>query len=210
MKLEKRGDPANGNNEVPEGRQERDETPLRKRQLNVLIYMVVLFAVALGLIVLSYFIQHRANANTITDMTDKHSEITLQALKNIEELQNKNQELMKKMQEQERELLDVKDELEESKAELQKSQEELTNRDGELAQIREELAGIEDQLNTAKAETQRLEANSRVLQLYRAMKEKQPTAVYISELEQMEQYLDDEYMKLYQELLKEMKGEIDD
>ncbi len=207
MKLEKRSDPGNTGDSAREEVQKQDETSLKKREMNVLVYMAVLFAVALGLIVLSYFIQRRANNEAITDMTDKHSEVTLQALKNIEELQDTNQQLMQEAQQREKELADLEDELESTREELQASQDELAERNMELTEKGDALDALEEELNGANTDIKRLEADLSVLRLYRAMREGMATEVYISELERLEEYLDDEYLRLYQELQEEMKGE---
>ena len=89
MKLQKRGD-----EEMPGEQQQKDQpAPKKKTQESVLIYMALLFTVAFLLILLSYFIQERRNNDTISSLTEQHGEFTMQAMENIEALQNKNLEL---------------------------------------------------------------------------------------------------------------------
>lgn len=94
MKLERRD--GSGQSETPKS--ESAESPgkspggSRKREISVIIYTTVLFAVALALILLSYAMQKNTNS-TISNMSAQHGEFSAQAMRNIEELQNENQTL---------------------------------------------------------------------------------------------------------------------
>ena len=95
MKLERRDGAPDGN--APEVKPEKPSGNSRKREISVIIYTTVLFAVALALILLSYAMQKRTNT-AINDMSVQHGEFSAQAMRNIEELQNENQALRQKLE----------------------------------------------------------------------------------------------------------------
>ncbi len=95
MKLERRDGAPDGR--APEVKPEKPAGNSRKREISVIIYTTVLFAVALALILLSYAMQKRTNT-AINDMSLQHGEFSAQAMRNIEELQNENQALRQKLQ----------------------------------------------------------------------------------------------------------------
>ncbi len=95
MKLERRDGAPDGNG--PEVKPEKPSGSSRKREISVIIYTTVLFAVALALILLSYAMQKRTNT-AINDMSVQHGEFSAQAMRNIEELQNENQALRQKLE----------------------------------------------------------------------------------------------------------------
>ena len=86
-----------------------EEQPQKKRpKYSVTLYVTIMFVVVILLILLSYFIQQR-NSKTIQDLTTQHSEFSIEALQNIENLQNQNIELMERVEELEKELSDVRE-----------------------------------------------------------------------------------------------------
>ena len=121
MKFEKRGEitpeEQEKEQELMDAREQEDKSPktMKKRQQAVLIYVAVMFIVALGLIVLSYFIQQRRTSDTINSLTEQHSQFSTQALQNIEELQNSNIELRDQLEEKEDEIERLTQELEDTK-----------------------------------------------------------------------------------------------
>lgn len=94
MKLQRRDDAGDG--QAPEIKPEKPTGSGRKREISVIIYTTVLFAVALALILLSYAMQKNANS-AMSSMSAQHGEFSAQAMKNIEELQNENQELRQRL-----------------------------------------------------------------------------------------------------------------
>lgn len=138
MKLEKRGDVSDG----AEQPQKEEKSPIntKKREISVIIYTLVLFVVALALILLSYKIQQRANS-TLSDLAEQHGEVTAQALRNIEELQEKNLELTQELDE-------ARDQLKEAQRELDALQTQAEDFDKERgalnAQIKELNLKAED------------------------------------------------------------------
>lgn len=100
MKLEKRGDaPAQDTDQKPVEKEKISEKNLKKREISVIIYTTVLFAIALALILLSYAMQKSANT-AISDISQKHGEFSTQAMKNIEELQEQNRQLTEELEQE--------------------------------------------------------------------------------------------------------------
>lgn len=94
MKLERR-DTADAAVEMKE-KPEKPAVSSKKREISVIIYTTVLFAVALALILLSYCMQKSANS-AISDMSIQHGEFGTQAMRNIEELQDRNAQLTEEL-----------------------------------------------------------------------------------------------------------------
>ena len=125
MKFERRDSGA----EEPQIQQEtKTQSPesMKKRQTAVFVYMALLFLVALGLVVLSYFVQQSRNRDQISDITEQHSEFSSQALRNIEELQKTN--------------LALKDELEDKTLAIQELEDEVEDLNEEIVKLREQWA----------------------------------------------------------------------
>ena len=90
MKLQRRD--GAGDERAPEIRPEKPAGSSRKREISVIVYTTILFAVALALILLSYAMQKNTNS-AISSMSARHGEFSAQAMKNIEALQEENQTL---------------------------------------------------------------------------------------------------------------------
>lgn len=95
MKLHKRGD-----GDAIETAPLDDNKPKSKKksEQSVIIYVTILFTVAFLLVLLSYFMQQRRNEDTISDITEEHTQWTMQAQQNIERLQNDNFALQEKLE----------------------------------------------------------------------------------------------------------------
>ncbi len=112
MKIKKRGDETQIS---PQDLPEKEKTP-RQRQNAVIYYMVSLFVVVLILILMSYSQQLRRNSAAISDLTEQHSKAQMQALENIEALQDKNMELSSLTAEQEHTIAQLQKELDDLRA----------------------------------------------------------------------------------------------
>lgn len=97
MKLQRRDGADSEQTDAP--RQEPPETSgksSRRREISVIIYTTILFAVALALILLSYAMQKNTNT-AISSMSVQHGEFSSQAMRNIEQLQTENQTLSREL-----------------------------------------------------------------------------------------------------------------
>lgn len=98
MKLERRDGSDEGHNQAPaEEKPEKPAKNSRRREISVIIYTTVLFAVALALILLSYAMQKNTNS-AISNMSAQHGEFSSQAMRNIEQLQEENQTLRQELE----------------------------------------------------------------------------------------------------------------
>ncbi len=88
------------------------EKPAEKKKgrsrYSATLYVTIMFLVVVLLIFLSYFVQQR-NSKALEDLVSQHSEFSIEAMQNIEELQSKNIELMKEVKELESELSDMQE-----------------------------------------------------------------------------------------------------
>ena len=78
-------------------------------------YVITLFFVVAVLIMLSYFVQQRSSYRAIDTITEQHDKFSTQALRNIEDLQNKNFALIDELEEKEERIEALEDELEQTK-----------------------------------------------------------------------------------------------
>ncbi len=150
MKFERRGDitpeekqqmeELEKEEEQREEEEAKNDKTMKKRQRSVLIYMALLFVVALGLVVLSYFVQQRHTENQINDLTEQHSQFSIQALENIEELQNTNQELQQQIDEKDEQLEDLQEELDTSEEKYEQQIEQLED---DLEQLTQKYTALE-------------------------------------------------------------------
>lgn len=99
-------EPETGENSTLETAGEPKKT---RSKYSVTLYVVIMFVVVILLILLSYFIQQR-NSKTIQDLTTQHSEFSIEALQNIEDLQDKSIELMEQVDDLKKQLADTKEE----------------------------------------------------------------------------------------------------
>ena len=79
---------------------------------SVSVYIIILFAVVMLVILLSYLVQQRNNAETIDNLSEQHGIFSSQALENIENLQNKNIELIDAVTEKDEHIEELEDEIE--------------------------------------------------------------------------------------------------
>jgi predicted nucleic acid-binding Zn-ribbon protein len=190
MKLEKRGDVDQQQEPIPKAEPEPVEPKtMKKRQTAVLVYVAILFIVALGLVVLSYFIQQRRTNDTINNINAQHSEFSIQALQNIEDLQNKNIDLQNQLEEDE-----------DTIAELNKKVQEL----------QDENESIE---NTRKQENETLGnkviAFERLIDLINVKDSEDTEQVNkaLKSAEEFAQYLDGTYTQIYVEIKAEIEAQ---
>ena len=87
----------------------------RKSQESVIVYITLLFTVAFLLILLSYFTHSRENENTISSLTEEHSEFRLKAQQDIEELQSRNVSLSDEVKTAQARIVELGDRLAEQK-----------------------------------------------------------------------------------------------
>ena len=71
---------------------------------SVSIYIIIFVVVVLVLIFTSYFVQQRKNSQAISDLTEKHDQFSIQALQNIEDLQNRNLALTEELEQKDAEI----------------------------------------------------------------------------------------------------------
>lgn len=188
MKLHKRGD-----GDAVETAPLDDNKPKSKKksEQSVIIYVTILFTVAFLLVLLSYFMQQRRNEDTITDITEEHTQATMQAQQNIEKLQNDNFSLQQDLSEALADKEALESQVEELRDEVTLLEERLKEQ-GEL--------NIE-QINTIKA----LEIFMELRVAYLTEDEENLPALVESMEENME-YLDSENAELCQALLEEIKN----
>lgn len=197
MKLERRGDPPDtdgADEREPDAVRETETKPKNKRQRSVIVYMLVLFVVALGLIVLSYFIQQRRSEATISDITERHSEFSIQALQNIEDLQNYSLEL-------ERENGELKAEIQQMEGEVSDAEDARDAAESELRDAEDQARQLSESLEIQEKRTAAAEA---LLKLYRAYVSGEDTAQLLGDVDAVSEYLDGESAELYRELRDEI------
>ena len=98
------------------------KTPEQRRQ-SVLVYLVVLFAVAFLLLLLSYFMQQRSNAQVIDGL--RESVTTMRSLETLQEknqqLEEENETMRAQLQELQKENDSLKQQLEDVKSAMQQA-----------------------------------------------------------------------------------------
>lgn|GEM_PF-2609897 len=97
----------------------------KREHYSVRPYIVLLFVAVIVLMVLSYFVQQRRNSATIDSMTESHNQFSIEALQNIEALQQSNLQLRDRVQTLEGDTAKQADELDALRAELAAAQEAL-------------------------------------------------------------------------------------
>ncbi len=192
MKLEKRGDAPSG--AEPPRREDTPPINPKKREVSVIIYTLVLFVVALALILLSYKIQQRANT-TLSDITEQHGEVTAQALRNIEELQQKNLELTQ-------ELNDARDELRDA----QRRMEELEASAGELKEERDALNAQIKELNMKAEDLEKSALASGTLMKLVTGTDPEDREELLRRMASLSQYLDAEGAQIYNAFIESLKA----
>ena len=70
------------------------KTEESKKKYSVGGYVILLFAVVLVLVVMSYFVQQRNHTITLDSLLEQQDNVTSQAFANIEKLQDSNVQLM--------------------------------------------------------------------------------------------------------------------
>jgi predicted RNase H-like nuclease (RuvC/YqgF family) len=168
-----------------------------EKTFSVKMYMITMFIFVVLIILLSYFVQQRDHSKMITTLTEQHSEFSVQALENIEDLQQKTLQLT----EENRELSDRAAENEERISELE----------NELSETKDAWAqDVKDVTDALKAEINRLEleneAKSRLIDMEIALKSRDKEAAQAAAelIEPVKDLLSEEYLEEYNELLKKL------
>ncbi len=191
MKLEKRAD-AEMSGETKENKSE--ETPKSRDRYgrSVIAYIAVLFSVVIMLILLSYFMQQR-NSATINSITQQHKEFSAQALENIENLQNKNQELLLKEQQNEETIESLNARIAELEEDISAAAEELET---EKEAAEGKYKGLEDKYRALGA----------LIRVEQALLNEDEAAAkqYLLEMEPYKGALDEEWLKVYNDLAKKL------
>ncbi len=139
MKLERRDTPADGG-PPPEDKKEK-----RGREESALKYATILFIAALTLIALSYLVQRRAN-ETMSDMSAQHGEFSIQAMKNIEDLQNRNITLDQELKDANAEITELKRASEETEKAAAEAETERASLESEIERLQGDLQGQSKEL----------------------------------------------------------------
>lgn len=188
MKLHKRGD-----GDAVETAPLEDNRPKSKKksEQSVIVYVTILFTVAFLLVLLSYFMQQRKNEDTISDMTEEHTQITMQAQQNIEKLQNDNLTLQQKL------------------ASAQEENEKLEQKIEELSDAITELGDKLIEQNAANAEQAKKITALEAFMEFRAAyltEDEEALAAMTGSMEENIKYLDDTYKTMCQEILDELNN----
>lgn len=173
-----------------------------RREKSAILYTTLLFIVALGLIALSYFIQKRAN-ETMDSLNEQHGQFTVQALKNIEDLQNRNLQLedeLKAMQAERDSALSAADKAAKEAEELREQNGKLTEENDALRQGSETAERREEAL-TALAKLLSLEGEKETEELA------EERAALISRLQELEEYIPEELAEITRQLIDGAKEE---
>jgi len=166
-----------------------EEVEKRKKESKnaATVYVIVFFVFVMLVMLLAYFIQQRQTSNTISDLTEQHSEFSIQALENIEELQEKNRRLTA--------------EVEEHKAKIARLEEE-------AEEIRQQWAeDVKKVSDTMKTDYNNLLRKQQVMEnlfrLYKAAQEGGETGSLIAAIEPAKHLLEGEWAQLYYELTQQ-------
>jgi len=89
-----------------------NSTEKAQPKYSVSVYIIILFAVVMLVILLSYLVQQRNSDQTIDNLSEQHGIFASQALENIENLQNKNIELIDAVAEKDKRIEELEDEIE--------------------------------------------------------------------------------------------------
>ena len=194
MKFERRGDitPEEQQQmekleqEEQQQEQEKPEKVMKKRQKSVLMYMSLLFIVALGLVVLSYFVQQRRADSQISDLNQQHSEFSIQALENIEEMQNNNLALQQELDELEDRLTDMQAQQE---AENQTHSQELADLEEAYTELSNKYRALEALYNMRAAieagDAQEAAAQGEILRPLKESLEEEQLQDYLAMMDEM-------------------------
>ena len=137
----------------------------------------------------AYFAQMRQSSDTISDLTEQHSEFSIHALENIEELQDKNEELTEKLKASEKRVVELEAELEKTKQDWAA-----------------DVKNVGDTLKTEVAdERHKREAAEKLLELYMAYNAGGECDAELAAIEPLADYLDGAYSELYQWILEQIQ-----
>ena len=89
---------------------EAKETKQPQKNYSVSIYVSVFFVAVIVVILISYFGHSKTTSETINSLTAQHDKFSMQALENIEELQNRNIQLAEEKEELEDRLEELEEE----------------------------------------------------------------------------------------------------
>lgn len=180
--FKKRGDDAAG---TPTDAGTDTRRPDKKQSESaVLRYVTVFFVIVMAVLLLSYFIQQRQSADTIDSLTAKHSEFSIQAMENIEKLQDTNRELTAELEDEQAKVAALEDELSDEKAKFESEKAALTE-------------SCNSAVNTAQM---RRQAAERLLDLYMAQQSGADMTAALAAMEPYGEYLDGAYAELYESI----------
>lgn len=189
MQIHKRGD---GDAQETAPLEEQKPKTKKQSQESVIVYVTILFTVAFLLVLLSYFMQQRKNEDALSDLTEAHSQFTIQAQQNIENLQNNNIELQNELNSAKEEI----EKLEDEKASLTEENDDLKSQLEEAKTLEETLrnsrSAIEDLFSLLDAiRNDDVEADVRAENIKTAFNKMNSTC----------QYLDGAYTEMYEGIL---------
>lgn len=166
-----------------------DKPEPEKQHYSVRPYIIIMFIAVILLIALSYLIQQRRNSATIDNLTESHSQFSIEALQNIETLQESNLALT-----------DQVDELERENEDLQESVDQL-----ELQLKAAEAAGEQTrtELETALQKYQALSALWS-LQAAVAGKDMEAARQAAAQLESLKDYLEAAQLESYEAMVEKI------
>lgn len=101
----------------PETAQNPPKPEKKQKKYSVAIYVSVMFVFVVLLIVLSYLIQQRDTQRTISDITEQHSDFSIEALRNIDALQKDNISLRSEVETLEEEIAVLQESIDEHETE---------------------------------------------------------------------------------------------
>lgn len=164
---------------------EEDRNNKRKESRHALmVYSVVLFVFVMAIMMLSYFAQQRISNAAISDLTEQHSEFSIQALENIEALQKKNEELTEKLEQAQNRIGQLEVAVEQTKLDWA-----------------EDVNNVEDTLKTdVNNEMLRREAVEKLLELYIAVENGGDVETALAAMEPLADKLDGAYTELYKSI----------
>ena len=180
--------------ETPDNSENPDkgkQTPVAKRY-SVRPYIIIMFIAVILLILLSYFIQQRRNNATIDNLTESHSQFSIEALQNIEALQESNLQLTDEVDSLERENSDLQSQVEKLEKDLDTAEEAKTE--------------LENAVTEGDQKYQALQA---FLELYLAVQNKddETAKAAATRLQELKEYLAEEYIPAYEELIQGIEME---
>ena len=149
MKFQKRGD-GNATEKAPLDEKEAPKSQ-RKSEQSVIVYVTILFTVAFLLVLLSYFIQQRRNANTIDSINEEHSQATMQAQINIDKLQNYSLKLETEIDELEDDKKELEERIDTMSEVLDEIRVGLLEKNQEIAELTEQISAIDTYMKFREA-----------------------------------------------------------